>query len=358
MFRKSTVKGYKISNYLFFFDEWCIIDKNPEQNLVIQSIYSPPPLLFNGHIETIYPALFRKINNVKLTRERITTPDQDFVDLDWLKTGSEELVIICHGLEGDSQQPYMLGMTRAVSNLLKHDALAWNYRGCSGEINLHHRFYHSGATDDLDVVVKHAMNQGYQSISLIGFSLGGNLVLKYLGEIGADPAHPVTAGVVFSVPLDLEASSKKMMKWYNYVYSQRFMKSLKNKVKQKKGRLPEHISLEQIDKVRHVFHFDDLFTAPIHGFRDARDYYKSCSSLFFLNNIRKPVLIVNARNDPFLDETCFPFEKLADNQYIYFEAPERGGHCGFASFETEYYWSERRAVQFLSMNKPVKTRSY
>ena len=353
--RKSTMKRYIIPDYLNFFDEWCIIDKNPEQKLIIPSTYSPPPLLFNAHIETIYPALFRKISNVKLTRERITTPDQDFIDLDWLKAGSKELVIICHGLEGDSQKPYMLGMTSAVSNLLKHDVLVWNYRSCSGEINLHHRFYHSGATDDLDVVVKHAMRQGYQSISLIGFSLGGNLVLKYFGEIGEDPARPVIAGVVFSVPLDLEASSKKMMKWYNYVYSQRFLKSLKNKVKQKEGKLPEHISLEQIDKVRHVFHFDDLFTAPIHGFKDAKDYYQSCSSLFFLHRIRKPVLIVNARNDPFLAETCFPFEKLTNNKYIYFEAPERGGHCGFTSFDTEYYWSEHRAVHFIAMNKPVKT---
>lgn len=304
-------------------------------------------MLFNGHMETIFPAMFRKVSGVEFERERIKTPDDDFIDLDWSRINSNKLAIICHGLEGDSQRPYMKGMTKAVNKLLNYDAVAFNFRGCSGEINLQSRFYHSGATDDLEVVVNHALLKGYDSISLIGFSLGGNLVLKYLGEIGKDPTKKISSAVTFSVPLHLESSSYRLMKWFNYGYSQRFLKSLKSKIKQKENRMPGNISLEQLDKVRHVFHFDDLFTAPLHGFIDAKDYYTSCSSLFLVDRIRIPTLIINALNDPILSKKCFPFTLLKSNKIVAFEAPQKGGHCGFARFEDDFYWSERRAAEFI-----------
>ncbi len=312
--------------------------------MVLDSTYKNPPILVNGHWETIFPVLFRKVDGINPTRQRINTPDNDFIDLDLSVIGSKNIVIICHGLEGSSQKPYMLGMMKAANNLLKWDALAWNYRGCSGEMNLTHRFYHSGATDDLELVVNYAKSRGYESIVLVGFSLGGNLVLKYLGETAESKPY-IKSAAVFSVPLDLKKSSEKMMKWFNYLYSQRFLKSLKEKFNQKQPPLPMPVTKEMIDKIKHVFHFDDLVTAPLHGFEDAIHYYKSCSSLFFLAKIRTPSLIVNARNDPFLSDTCFP--DLKDNEYIYFETPDKGGHCGFPDLNNSYYWSERRAMAFL-----------
>lgn len=300
--------------------------------------------MVNAHLETIFPALFRKVNGLKPVRERIDTPDGDFLDLDWSRVGSKHLMIICHGLEGSSQKPYMLGMMKAANTLMLSDALAWNYRSCSGEMNLTHRFYHSGATYDLDLVVNHAAGQGYKSISIIGFSLGGNLVLKYLGETG-DSKPFIKASVTFSVPLDLKGCSKKMMNWSNFGYSQRFLKTLKRKFKSKQPPLSKPVTPKMLDKVKHVFHFDDMITAPLHGFKDADDYYTRCSSLYFLDKIKTPTLVVNARNDPFLSDACYP--DIEKNKFVYFEVPEKGGHCGFSDFNDVFYWSEQRAINFI-----------
>ncbi len=331
----------KSTPYYYLYNHLIVINKI---YLNLTSTYKNPSILVNSHLETIYPALFRKVNGINPVRERIDTPDDDFLDLDWSMVGSKYLVIICHGLEGSSEKPYMLGMMKAANTLMHSDALAWNYRGCSGEMNLTNRFYHSGATDDLELVVNHAIAKGYQSIFIIGFSLGGNVVLKYLGEMG-DSNPFIKASVTFSVPLDLKGCSQKMMDWSNFGYSQRFLKTLKSKFKSKYPPLPKPVTPEMVDKLKHVFHFDDMVTAPLHGFKDANDYYQRCSSLYFLDKIRIPALVVNAQNDPFLSETCYP--DMGKNDYVYFEVPEKGGHCGFSDFNNIFYWSEQRAMDFL-----------
>src|SRR5690349_18377924 len=159
--------------------------------------YSPPLFLFSPHLETIFPALLRRVDLKSYTRERITTPDNDFLDLDWLKQDSHKLVILSHGLEGNSTRPYIKGMAKALFEE-GYDILAWNFRGCSEEMNKQLRFYHSGATDDLDVVVKHAAEKKYDEIFLVGFSLGGNLTLKYLGEQAS--SSKIKKAVAISVP--------------------------------------------------------------------------------------------------------------------------------------------------------------
>ena len=175
--------------------------------------YHPPPLLGNGHVQTIFPVLFRTVSDVVYTRERISTWDSDFLDLDWSCRGSDRLAVISHGLEGNTGRDYVKGMVRAV-NLAGWDALAWNYRGCSGEPNRLLCSYHNGATDDLDWVIRHAADsRPYDRIALIGFSLGGNLTLVYLGR---DTVHPkVSKAVVFSVPCDLAASARKLARPFN-----------------------------------------------------------------------------------------------------------------------------------------------
>lgn len=307
--------------------------------------YNPPAVLFTNHFETIYPSLFRKVSGIKYERERISTPDQDFLDLDWLKQGSKKLVIISHGLEGNSDRSYIRGMAKAFYSR-QYDVLAWNYRGCSGETNRQPRFYHSGATDDLDYVVQHAVAQSYDEINLIGFSLGGNLTLKYLGEQAGKLNPKVKKSVAFSVPLHLQSSCEKISEPSNWIYSQRFLKSLKDKVLKKSESISK-INSQPLRKIKTLLEFDNVYTAPLHGFRDALDYYNQCSAIRFVSNINRPTLVVNALNDPFLSKACYP-DKDVNPTHVTFEYPQRGGHVGFAQFNKNgLYWSELRALQFI-----------
>ncbi|MBX2910686.1 MAG: alpha/beta fold hydrolase [Cyclobacteriaceae bacterium] len=308
--------------------------------------YARPRLLFTNHLETIYPAVARKVGGANYQRERITTPDQDFLDLDWLKQNSRQLVIISHGLEGNTQRAYVRGMARAFHEM-GHDVLAWNYRGCSGEMNRQLRFYHSGATDDLDVVVRHALGTGrYLSLSFIGFSLGGNLTLKYLGEKGGQLDKRVHRAVAISVPLDLHASCMAISRYF--LYSQRFLKSLKKKVLAKAKTRPE-LETGGIHRIKNLIQFDDAYTAPLHHFASAVDYYEKCSSIHFIGDIKIPTLIVNAQNDPFLSTTTHGHPALSGNPMVKFENPRHGGHVGFALFnQNGLYWSELKALDFIN----------
>lgn len=308
--------------------------------------YQRPPFLFTAHLETIYPALLRRVKGVLYRRERIQTPDNDFLDLDWLRQGSKKLMIISHGLEGNSSRAYMKGM--AYAGFIKNfDVLTWNFRGCSEEMNRQLRFYHSGATDDLDWIVRHAIQKAYTEIYLIGFSLGGNLTLKYLGE--QQPYPELKKAAVFSVPIDLHASCLKISKPSNWVYSNRFLKSLKGKVIQKSNTMAG-LDIIGIEKIKTLIQFDDQYTAPLHGFLNAMDYYRKCSSLHFLDAVKIPTLLVNAQNDPFLSEACYPGTQLKNHPFIKFESPTYGGHVGFTQFNKNgLYWSEERALSFLTL---------
>ncbi|HEY9007826.1 MAG TPA: alpha/beta fold hydrolase [Ohtaekwangia sp.] len=307
--------------------------------------YKPPFFLFNAHLETIYPALLRRVPLQPYHRERIATPDHDFLDLDWLRQGSSQLVIISHGLEGNSHRGYIKGMTKmCIAN--GYDVLAWNFRGCSGEMNHQLRFYHSGATDDLDCVVRHAIGKGYQHITLIGFSLGGNLTLKYLGE--QKPLSVIQKAVAFSVPLNLYTSCRKISLSSNRLYSERFLKSLKKKIITKAASRKE-LDITNIQNITSLIDFDNRYTAPLHGFGSAIDYYTQCSSLQFLPAITVSTLIINAQNDPFLSEDCYPVKLLEGHPYVRFENPLYGGHVGFAQFHKNgLYWSEERAMHFIN----------
>lgn len=287
----------------------------------------------------------RRVPLQAYTRERIATPDQDFLDLDWIKQDAGRLVIISHGLEGNSQRSYIKGMARMclASNF---DVLTWNYRGCSEEMNRELRFYHSGATDDVGVVVNHAIACGYTYITLIGFSLGGNLTLKYIGE--QQPPKEVKKAVAFSVPLDLHSSCIQISRPSNRIYSERFLKSLKKKIITK-AVFRKELDIKGIDAIASLIEFDDHFTAPIHGFKNAVDYYTQSSSLQFLTRITIPTLIINAQNDPFLSKECYPTATLHDHPFVRFESPAYGGHVGFAQFNKNgLYWSEERAMEFIN----------
>jgi len=306
-------------------------------------VYSPPWFLFNPHLETIYPSLFRKVALKDFQPERIHTKDNDFLDLYWLKQNSDTVVIISHGLEGNAHRAYIKGMAKAFYEK-GFDVLAWNFRGCGDEMNRALRFYHSGATEDLDEVVSHANSQGYKNIYLIGFSLGGNLTLKYVGERKVSAS--IKGVAVFSVPMDLYTSCVKIAKPSNWIYSRRFLKSLKKKI-QNKAKLMPGLDVTKLNSVSTIEEFDDCFTGPLHGFKNAKEYYQQCSAIGFINTISVPTLIVNALNDPFLSRECFP-EKI-ENSFVRFESPTRGGHVGFSQFNGNgLYWSEQRALEFIT----------
>lgn len=308
--------------------------------------YTRPFFFFNAHVETIYPSLIRKVELQPYQRERIATPDNDFLDLDWLKQGSSDLMIISHGLEGNTQRAYIKGMARAGH---QHglDVLTWNYRGCSEEMNKVIRFYHSGATDDLATVIDHANSLGqYNRIYLVGFSLGGNLTLKYLGEKRTRP-ESIKKSITFSVPMDLHTSCEKISKPSNWIYSQRFLKSLRKKVIDK-SKIMREVDSRGLDKIKTLREFDDHFTGPIHGFKDALDYYQQCSAIRFVREISIPSLIISAANDPFLSPECYPHQLLKGHSHVSFESPAQGGHVGFTQFSKNgLYWSEQRAIDFI-----------
>ena len=284
------------------------------------------------------------------TRQRINTPDNDFLDLDWLTQGSKKLVIISHGLEGNSRRAYVKGMGLAGFQN-GYDVLAWNYRGCSEEMNKALRFYHSGATDDLATVVEHAANTGrYDSIQLVGFSLGGNLTLKYLGEERSRPTT-LKRAATFSVPIDLHTSCVKISSRSNWIYSERFLRSLRKKVILKSQQM-SGLDIRGLDKIKTLQEFDDHFTGPMHGFKNAIDYYTQCSAIRFVKNIQIPTLLVNAENDPFLSPECYPHALLKNHAAVQFENPEYGGHVGFTQFtKNGLYWSEERTFAFFNANK-------
>ncbi len=315
--------------------------------LITGADYSPPRLFRGPHVQTIYAGRLRRVNGPAYRRERIETPDDDFLDLDWATVGAVRVAILSHGLEGNTGRGYMRGMARAL-NRAGWDVLAWNYRTCSGEMNRRLRAYHSGATDDLDVVVRHALGHGYATAALIGFSLGGNLTLKYLGERGAEADPRLCRAVAFSTPCDLAAGAVELTRPRNRLYQWSFLRSLRAKARHKAALHPGGVDLARLAAVRTLYDFDDAFTAPLHGFRDAADYYHRCSAVRFLDGIRIPTLLVNAVDDPFLAGDCYPVDVARTHPFLYLEMPDHGGHVGFVRFSDDgAYWSEARAVAFL-----------
>ena len=227
--------------------------------------YSPPFLFKNGHVQTIFPVVFRKVDSVVYKRERIETLDHDFLDLDWSCHGYGKLAVVSHGLEGNTTRAYVKGMVKALNDN-GWDVLAWNYRSCSGEPNRLLRSYHNGATEDLAWVIDHAKKQNkYSQITLVGFSLGGNLSLVHLGRDNHDPI--ISKAVVLSVPCDLKACAKVLAKPSNTIYMKRFLSLLHQKIKAKMEIMPGALNDDGYFKIKNFKDFDDRYTAPIHGFK-------------------------------------------------------------------------------------------
>lgn len=319
--------------------------------LIASSSYlKSPAYLWNGHVETIVPAVARRVK-VPYERERLELPDGDFVDLDWLDRGARRLLVLTHGLEGNSQRNYVQATARFFAQEA-WDVLAWNCRSCSGEMNRLPRLYHHGEIGDFGQVIEHALRtKDYEQIALIGFSMGGSITLKYLGVCGKELPDPVKTGIAFSTPCDIEASIRTLELPVNRFYKNRFYKKLRKKIELKAVQFPGLIDAGLLNQVKTWRDFDTFFSAPINGFDSPETFYRQASCVNYMEGIRVPALLANAQNDPILSPECSPLELCRRHPSVYLEMPARGGHVGFTLHRRGYSWMEQRAWEFIHNGK-------
>ena len=315
----------------------------------VNESFRPQYLLRSGHLQTLFSVSRKLSEPVRYRKERIETLDNDFLDLNWLSNNNLKIAVLCHGLEGHSHTPYMKGMAIELKNA-GWDVLAWNYRSCSKEINRTNKMYNAGETADLDRVLNHIINKKkYDQIALVGFSLGANLVLRFLYDHQSKYSNYLSACIAISCPLDLMSSSLRLSKGLSLIYTKKFLSALKKKVIKKEKQFPDQYKSIYFDQINNFIDFDTHFTAPIYGFKDATDFYRQKSSINILPRITLPTLIINSLDDPFLGEECFPLELIDSNDKISFEITKYGGHTGFIkNFNSTYSWAEKRSVSFLN----------
>ena len=317
---------------------------------IIKSDFSPTLPFKNGHFNTMYRPLFTK-DICSYTRKRITTWDADFIDLDFSFVGSKTLVLLIHGLEGSSKSRYIASTSNHL-NKKGLDTVCFNLRSCSGEDNLLLSTYHSGKTEDVAFVIAHLLeNYNYDNIVLVGFSLGGNLTLKYLGEYQEKLSPRIKGGIAISVPVDITSAEQEMDKIKNKLYVEIFFKTLKNKILEKAHKFPEYpLNKDKLFRATKFKHLEKLYTVPVFGFESPEDYWKKASSKPYLLKIDRPTLLVNAKDDTFLSSACYPTKAALQSKNFYLEITDYGGHCGFIqSFKTqENTWLEKRISSFIS----------
>ncbi|MCB0706237.1 MAG: alpha/beta fold hydrolase [Saprospiraceae bacterium] len=317
--------------------------------LIQKSTYpGPPAYQLNGHLQTILPILFYKNPDFTYQRERVTLPDNDFLDLDWLSDNNEQLAILTHGLEGNSDRSYVRSMA-ADLHALNWDILAWNCRSCSGEMNRALRLYYHGEIEDFEFVIRHALkSRPYKRIVLIGFSMGGAIQLKYLGVRADNVPKELTHAISISAPCDISKGVEVLEKPGNWMYRRRFFNSLKEKVLIKAARFPEVLDASKIDEIQSWREFDRFFSAPINGFKEEQAFYDSASAKNFMAGIKVPTLLLNALNDPILSENCYPEALCKAHPAIFLETPERGGHLGFIDRKNGKCWANKRTIEFMN----------
>ena len=310
------------------------------------STYSPSFIFKNGHVNTMYRAVFCH-PELQYSRKRVELTDGDFIDLDFSTIGSKKLVLLIHGLEGSSNSSYMISLTNEL-NRAGYDAVSMNLRGCSGESNRLFCSYHSGRTRDIEEAFDYISKYcDYEEYNMVGYSLGGNLTLKYLGE--KDRPH-IHTGVAISTPCDLESTAIKMTAVSNKLYLNVFLKTLKEKAIKKSEQFPTSaLSKEYIQKIRNFKELDDFYTAPANGFKNAEDYWRKASCKQFIPTIKTKSLLINALDDPFFTADSYPIEEARDHRYFHLEAPKYGGHVGFMTYlnTSKLPWCEQRILSFI-----------
>lgn len=312
--------------------------------------FKPAWWLPGPHLQTLWPFIFRQKINIHTRRERFELFDGDFVDLDWsVSPGSGPIVVLLHGLEGSIQSIWAGGLMRAI------EAQNWrsvfmHFRSCSGEMNRHVRLYHSGDTADLaEVIASIRQREPETPLAAIGCSLGGNVLLKWLGETGRD--NPFTAAAAISVPFVISQTASKINCGFSRIYQWYFLRALNKKVRSKYDHQSARWKMPDLEKIRTLRLFDEYITAPLHGFNGAEDYYEKSSSRQFLAGIQVPTLLLQAKDDPLMTPDIVPApEELSS--VIHLELTQGGGHLGFVTGKIPWsakYWVETRVPEFLKL---------
>ncbi|MCL6270845.1 hydrolase [Sansalvadorimonas sp. 2012CJ34-2] len=319
--------------------------------------FQTAPWLSSAHMQTLWSPLFRRQEIPERHRERLELADGDFINLDWFgpEDGKKPLTILLHGLTGCSQSKYIVGLQRALAGE-GLPSVAMNFRGCGGEPNNLTVGYHSGISSDLKLVLNELSSRfPGRTLRAVGYSLGGNVLLKYQGENGGKSL--LDAAVAVSVPFELDQCSRRIDQGFSRVYRNRFMQELKEYVAVKKEHFRKHDwhdrlktmdELGCVENLTTFYEYDDQVTAPLHGYSSAEDYYRKCSSRGFLGHITKPTLILQASDDPFLFTYSVPEQdELSSSTQM--ELSSGGGHVGFISSDglKPVYWLEQRIPQFL-----------
>ena len=321
--------------------------------------YRAPAWLPGSHAQTIYPLLIKPAAHA-YCRERWETPDGDFIDLDWNdvaaqaleETPRRPLVLLFHGLEGSSNSHYARSLMRELSSVGWPGVVA-HFRGCSGQPNRLPRAYHSGDSDEIDWILRRIrQHHPERRIFAVGVSLGGNALLKWLGERGTAATQIVDAAAAVSAPLDLAACGHHLARGFNRVYSRHFLQTLKPNAAAKLKRFPGIFDATRLRAARTVYAFDDAVTAPLHGFSSADDYWRRASSKPWLPAIRVPTLLINARNDPFLPPDVLP-HRTELGAAVRVDFPAHGGHAGFVSGRLPGHldWLPRRLLHFFEYGR-------
>lgn len=322
--------------------------------------YVAPAWLPGGNAQTIYPYLLRPGLPLVYRRERWELDDGDFIDLDWLDVGGSAdapLVVLFHGLEGSSRSHYVLSLMGAVQKKGWRGVVV-HFRGCSGSPNRLPRAYHAGDSAEIDRILRRIKKQSESGavaarLFAIGVSLGGNALLKWLGEQGEQAGQVLDGVTAVSVPLDLMASGRALDLGFNRIYTRIFLDSLKRKALGKLDQYPDLFDRKRVATTKTLYDFDNLVTAPLHGFRNTDEYWGQSSSKPWLRHVRVPTLVINARNDPFMPASALPLAEEASSA-VMLEFPEQGGHAGFLSspFPGKLAWLPERVIGFFASRIP------
>jgi len=326
-------------------------------NTRVAAPYAAPAWLPGGHAQTIYPYFFVPLPKVSYRRERWEWVDGDFVDADFLENATGKatmalldatpLVVLFHGLEGDSRSHYSLSLMAAVRDLGWRGVVV-HFRGCSGSPNRLPRAYHAGDAAEIDRVLRRLRADfPLAPIGAVGVSLGGNALLKWLGEQGAAAQAAVNAAVAISAPVDLAAAGEALARGFNLFYTRHFLRSLKRKAAIKLDQYPGLFDWSRVAAAPTLYHFDNLVTAPLHGFNDTETYWREASSKPHLKTIALPTLLVNARNDPFMPVSALPSSRQVSAS-VTLEFAQQGGHVGFVggAFPGTLSWLPGRTLEF------------
>ena len=314
---------------------------------VSHSGFKPAWWLRSPHLQTLWPVFFKKRHKLDLKNEQVELDDGDFLDLCWSKKQSDKSVLVLHGLEGDINSHYINGIVYRLEQS-GYKPVLMHFRGCSGRVNRLARAYHSGETGDLAYIVEYIKKvTGSYPFAAIGYSLGGNVLLKWLGETGRN--NPLKKAVAVSVPFRLQDAAKRLERGVSKIYRKHLLISLRKTYIEKFRQMKSPIDVD-VTQLKSFWEYDDKVTAPLHGFSGAREYYEKCSSRQFLKDINVSTRIIHSSDDPFMFETTVPdAEEL--NRNIDFLLTCGGGHVGFVSGSSLIslnYWAENKVIEFIS----------